>query len=266
MDDLNITQVMNVINLAKKSGTLRIRGEGDEQKAEIYFKDGQVLAARTRQRSRDLLEDLRHARKLSADKIAKLREKFSGEGDKRIAMQLVSGSYVTREGITEAIQHNTLELVEEIINWDRINYRFVDTLPDFSNRMIAPIDIERVITEAARLVREEARLKEQIPDLNLALGFSENASRNLREMTLTRDEWAVIGFAKPDNSLENIAEACNLTPTAIRRIVARLMEVGVLETVPRETPDPAEETSESRLSKVETQVMKLLNPNYRKKD
>lgn len=259
LDGLNIVQVLNVLNLAKKSGTLQIFGEGGtpNQEGEIYFEDGQVLAVRMRHDLRDLLDNLRHARKISERDAVTLREKYQGQPDKRIAVQLVSSNYVTRDNITDALQQNTLELMQEIINWERGEYHFDDALPDFSEMVVAPIEIDRIVREAAQFSRLQSRLAELIPDLNVGLDFPQNAPQNLREVTLTRDEWAVIGFAKPNNSLADIAEACNLSPTAIRRIVAHLTDLGVLEIVVHDGSE--------RLNKVETGVMRLFNPNLRRK-
>jgi hypothetical protein len=177
-------------------------------------------------------------------------------------VQLVSGNYVTRDDITESLQQNTLELMQEIINWDDHVCRFHDGLPDFSEMVIEPIDIERIIKDAARFSHVQSRLVQLIPDLGVGLDFPKDAPQNLREVTLTRDEWAVIGFAKPHNSLADIAEACNLTPIAIRRIVARLTELGVLQIVAHDLSSNASEVG--RLNKVETQVLRLLNPNARR--
>ena len=277
LDGLNIAQLLSVVNAAKKSGTLRIFGQDTaeeklDQEAEIFFKDGKVLAARTHHTDRNLIDELRHAGKLSKQTAKLLTERFGTETDKRIAMQLVSGSYVTRDDITKSLQTNTLELIQEIVNWNRHHYTFSDELPDFSDRMIAPIDIEKVVKNATRMARKQKQLEQVIPDLTVGLNFPDSAPTNLSEMTLSRDEWRVIGFAKPNNTLEDIADACNLTPTAIRQIVARLTDLGVLEIVTPEAPDSdaaatEDDSGERRLSRVETQVMKLLNPNaFKKKD
>ena len=265
LDGLNIVQVLNVLNLAKKSGTLQIFGDDNtqNQEAEIYFEEGQVLVASIQQNRRDLLENLRHARKISERDAVTLREKYDGQTDKGIALHLVSGNYVTRDEITEALQQNTLELMQEIVNWDRREYHFDDTLPDFSETVIAPVDIDRIIKNAAQFTRLQSRLVELIPNLNVALDFPKDAPQNLREVTLTRDEWAVIGYAKPHNSLADIAEACNLTPIAIRRIVARLTDLGVLQIVAQDFSSDGIEAEP--LNKVGTGVMRLLNPNHRRK-
>ena len=59
----------------------------------------------------------------------------------------------------------------------------------------------------------------------------ERADRSLRVFLEVIEEWRVVSFINPKNSIRQIAKACNMTDMEIRRIVYGLMHAGLVELV-----------------------------------
>jgi hypothetical protein len=73
----------------------------------------------------------------------------------------------------------------------------------------------------------------------MALKFSDRPGVNLRNLNLNADEWKVISFVNPKNSIRQIAKATNKNDLEIRRIVYSFIQAGLVEMIrPRGVPVP----------------------------
>jgi hypothetical protein len=65
----------------------------------------------------------------------------------------------------------------------------------------------------------------------MALKFPEAPGEKFRGIHLSVEEWRVVSFINPKNSIRQIAKACNMTDTEIRRVVYGLLQAGLVELV-----------------------------------
>jgi hypothetical protein len=72
-------------------------------------------------------------------------------------------------------------------------------------------------------------LSEEIPNLDLALRFIEHPNRDVRNMQLKPEEWRVVSYISPKNSIRAIARANKLSDHDIRKIVYGLIQAGLVE-------------------------------------
>jgi hypothetical protein len=81
----------------------------------------------------------------------------------------------------------------------------------------------------------------------MALKFTERPDAKLRDINLTVEEWRVISFINPRNSIRQIAKANSMGDFKIRRIVYGLLSAGLVELVipgaPKEFPAASESVS-----------------------
>jgi hypothetical protein len=94
-----------------------------------------------------------------------------------------------------------------------------------------PIDLKNVIIEGTRRAQEIKPLEEELPNLDMALKFPEAPGDKFRGIHLGVEEWRVVSFINPKNSMRQIAKACNMTDTEIRRVVYGLLQAGLVELV-----------------------------------
>jgi len=101
----------------------------------------------------------------------------------------------------------------------------------FEDRITIPIDLENVIMEGSRRMKELERLQEELPNLDIALRFAERPSARLRDINLSVEEWRVVSFINPRNTVRQIAQYNNLNEFQIRKIVYGLLQAGLVELV-----------------------------------
>lgn len=245
------TQILHLINLAKKTGTLRIYegipsgnmltlGDGQtripelrpgEQRAEVHFKEGKLLYAAMKDRSGDLASVLQKAGKLNDDQARLIRERGRNHSDKALALMLINANYVTKQNIVQSIQKHTVDIVFDLMTWDKEPFEFDENAPPPTDRIVVPINLENVIIAGSLRIHDQKRLEEELPNLDFALKFPDVSGDKFKDIQLSAAEWRVVGFVNPKNSIRQIGKACNMTDTEIRRVVHALLQAGLVELV-----------------------------------
>ncbi len=89
------------------------------------------------------------------------------------------------------------------------------------------VDLENLIIEGARQLKEMVQLQEEIPSLDMALKFTDRPGANLRNINLNVEEWRVVSFINPKNSIRQIARTTKMDDLQIRRVVYSLLQAGL---------------------------------------
>jgi hypothetical protein len=137
-----------------------------------------------------------------------------------------------------------LDIVYRLFTWVEGMFRFEPALLPGDDKITVPIDLENVIIEGSRRVREWEHLVDELPSLDMALKFTERPNVNIRDMKLGVEEWRVVSYINPKNSMKAIAKANHMSDLDIRRIVYGLLQAGLVELVrPEGMPRPVPVTS-----------------------
>ena len=235
--DFSTTQLLNLINLAKKTGTLVIDGPGQ---AQLSFRNGKLIYAQLGQEDGNLTHILHKAGKLSDEQARVLRERAASSSDKELGLLLINAGYVSQTDILLSIRAHVLDIVYRLITWAEGVFQFNQNVVPGDDKIMVPIELENVIIEGARRNRELERLEEELPSLDMALKFSEHPNVNIRNMKLSAEEWRVVSLINPKNTMRAIGKANNLSDLELRRIVYSLLQAGLVEVVrPEGAPRPA---------------------------
>jgi hypothetical protein len=234
--DFSTTQLLNLINLAKKTGTLVIDGPGQ---AQLSFRNGKLIYAQLGQEDGNLTHILHKAGKLSDEQARVLRERAASSSDKELGLLLINAGYVSQTDILLSIRSHVLDIVYRLITWAEGVFQFNQNVVPGDDKIMVPIELENVIIEGARRTRELERLEEELPSLDMALKFSEHPNVNIRNMKLSAEEWRVVSIINPKNTMRAIGKANNLTDMELRRIIFSLLQAGLVEVVrPEGAPRP----------------------------
>lgn len=268
--DFSTTQLLNLINLAKKTGILKIyegipTSEKDandrikvipgNERASVAFKDGKLVHASMGNQDGNLATVLYKAGKLNQRQAQVIRERARNTSDKALALLLIQASYVTQVDIVSSIQQYMLDIIYDLLSWPEGPFLFYEGQTVGDDRITVPIDLENVIIEASRRIRELALLTEELPNLDLALKFPEVPSDKFKGIHLNVEEWRVVSFVNPKNSIRQIARATNLSDTQIRRIVYGLLQAGLVELVrPPEMEEQARQAAALRRRRETPQI------------
>jgi hypothetical protein len=227
--DFSTTQLLNLIHLARKTGALSLQVEPGV--TTLYFREGKLVYTTATGQDGHLASVLARAGKLTEDQAKIIRARSNVQTDKELAMLLINAGHVTQQGIVSSIRSDFLETVYGLFTWSDGLFHFEPNQLPAEDVITVPIDLENIILEGSRRVKEWERLQDELPDLDMALRFTDRPQAQLRNINLSVDEWRVISYINPRNSIKRIGQRIGMDDFQIRRIVYGLLQAGLVEIV-----------------------------------
>lgn len=229
LKDFSLTQLLNVINLARKTGALTLSSARGT--AMIYFKEGRMIYASRDGQESGLALMLLRAGKITEEQSRTIQVRSEINSDKELGLLLVNAGYITQRDILLSIRKHILDMVYPLFTWEEGLFRFEPNRLPEAEKITAPVELENVILEGSRRMREWEMLQDEVPDLDVSLKFAKRPDTNLRKISLSPEEWRVISFIDPRNSLRQIAKQTGLSDFAMRQVVYGLLSAGLVEMV-----------------------------------
>jgi hypothetical protein len=224
--DFTVTQLLNLINLARKTGTLVV--DGPSEQAQVSFREGKLAYARIGKEDNGLAAVLHKANKLNSNQYRTISERAGRMTDKELGLLLINAGYVSQEDILLNLQIYFTDVIRRLYPWVEGLFRFENDLLPPDDRINVKLDLENLIIEGSRQLREWEQLQDEIPSLDLALKFTDHPMTNIN---LSVEEWRVVKYIDPKNTMKQISSAAKLNDMEIRRIVYALIQAGLVEMV-----------------------------------
>ena len=229
LKEFSLTQLLNLISLSNKTGTLIV--EGRSEAARVYFREGKLAYAQFSQEDNSLASILHKTNRLSSAQYQGIKEKTREMGDKELGLLLINANYFSQQDILASLQSYFTEVLNRLFTWMEGIFQFESNLTPPDDRITVKVGLENIILEGSRQLKEWEYLQDEIPSLEMAIKFVERPGTNLRNIHLTKEEWKVISFVNPKNTMRQIANANHLSEFEIRRIVFSLLQAGLIEII-----------------------------------
>ena len=231
--DFTVTQLLNLINLANKSGTLLIQGPNEG--ARLVFRQGKLAFAQfvspEGQQQGNLPIILHRAEKINDAQLNTLKTRAAEMGDKELGLLLINSGYVSQQDILESLQSYFTSLIQQLFTWVEGRFKFDPAQEVPENKIPVRISLENLIMEGSRQLHEWEQLNSEIPNLDMALAFTDRPGVNLKKVNLNVEEWRVVSYINPKNSMRQIAKATKMNDLEIRRIVYGLLQAGLVKLI-----------------------------------
>ncbi|MBN1219555.1 MAG: DUF4388 domain-containing protein [Anaerolineae bacterium] len=235
--DFSTTQLLNLVNLARKTGKLTVNGQ-NEKKATLHFREGRLIHACTNVDEGHLTAMLLKTGKLTREQASTVNRQSGSTSDKVMGKYLMDARLVSRDDIVQGVKDYMLEIVYDLFTWGEGEFFFEQDLLPASDRITVPLNLDNVILEGSRRIQEFDKLQDELPDLSMvALKITD---KPLRDVKLTQDDWRVISHIHPRNTVKQIAQNNNMDEFQIRKIVYGMLQAGLVETIRPEGMEPKE--------------------------
>lgn len=227
LKDFSTTQLLNLVNMARKTGKLTVSGEAEG--ALLFFKEGRLIHATTNQDEGHLAAMLFKVGKLTQEQITTVNSRHGDTSDKVMGKFLMESRMVSRDDIVQGVKDYMLGIVYNLFTWHDGTFIFEQDILPTRDRITVPLNLDNVILEGSRRIQEADRLQDELPDLaTIALKITD---KPLRDVKLTQDDWRVISHIHPRNSVKQIAQNNNMDEFQIRKIVYGMMQAGIVEII-----------------------------------
>jgi DNA-binding transcriptional ArsR family regulator len=227
--DFSGTQILNLVNLAKRTGTLGVDSKGT--RATLSFQEGRLVHAALKDADGSLASVLVRDGRINKQQAAALAQRATQTGDKQLGLLLIQKGYLSRADIIQSIKKHLLSVVRQFASWREGMFVFDSTRLPSNDHITVPLDLENVIIEIARVQKRDENLEEEIPSLDVPLRFVERPTVRLQDLKLSRDEWRVLNYIRPENTIRMIATRLKMSDAQVRRVVGSLREAGLIELV-----------------------------------
>lgn len=257
LDEFSIVQLLDTIDIERKTGTLTVDEDGE--RIALSFQEGKLVYAGRDGTGSQLAAALREGGLIAEEQARIIESRAGTRSDEEICSLLVNAGYVSQSDVMESMRSLILSNVCPLFAWSRGSFEFSPGLLADEGAITVPIDVERVIARGTRWLQEWQRLRGVLPDLNVALEFADRPPGNLRDYDLSRDEWQLISFVNPRNTIQEIAQHNQFSPFRIREVVDGLLQAGLVQIVqPEELGAAMAAGPEKRAPQVERNVIQRL--------
>ena len=238
--DFTISQLLNLINIAQKTGELVV--EGPNEQIFVFFREGKLAYTQVGQEDNSLVSVLHRANKITAAQHRVIKARTGSMSDKELGLLLINANYLSQQDILTSLQAHFINNVNRLFTWVEGFFRFENDVLPPPDKISVRIGLENIIIEGSRRLREWEQLQDEIPSLDMALKFTDRPGANLKNLNLSVEEWRVVSFINPKNTMRQIGRAANMSDMELRRIIYALLQAGLIEivrpTVPVKTPIP----------------------------
>jgi hypothetical protein len=227
--DFTVTQLLNLINLAHKTGSLVVEAPGEA--VMVYFREGKLAYAQNGKDDGSLATVLYHAKKLNAAQHKVIKQRAGNISDKELGLLLINASYLSQQDILSSLQNYFVGIVNRLFTWADGFFHFDNDVIPPDDKITVRVSLENIIIDGTRRMREWEQLQDEIPSLDMALKFTDRPGTNLRNVNLSVEEWRVVSYINPKNTIQQIARANKMNDLEIRRIVYSLLQAGLVEII-----------------------------------
>ena len=120
--DFSILQLLNLINLANKTGALYV--EGPANTARIIFREGKLAYAAQGEGSKPLLQELVERKEITSSQAGPILSRQQTSNDKEMGIFLMNAGYLSQEQIFSTLEVAYAEVIRELFAWQEGFFHF----------------------------------------------------------------------------------------------------------------------------------------------
>lgn len=253
LKELSIQDVLQLLDLAHKTGVLTVRSESLDDEAIVHFSKGAIVFAVRRRSTRRLGSLLIRSGKLTQRELDQALELQRKDPTRRLAEILLEMGSITEEELERQLKFQMEETIYEIMAWDEGYFRFEERAEVAQHRLLARVKVESLLMEGARRIDEWTRLEAKIPSSEAVPVLSPLKEGESTPLELRADEWEVLAEIDGERDVAGLAADLGRSSFEVAKIIYGLVSAGVVQVRERRGAMP-----EGELQSAIGQVVQLL--------
>src|SRR5574340_209012 len=218
--ELSIHDVFQLLDLARKTGVLRVTSELRQNGGTVWFEDGAVVAAEIRSNPHPLGAVLLHAGKITEADLARARDLQAAGDPRRLGEILVATGALGRRELERQVRAQVEEVIFELMGWSEGYFSFSEAaLDDVPAQASVRIPTEALLMEAARRIDEWSRIESKVPHLGVVPRLVPPETDQGPPMDLLPGEWQVLAAVDGRRDLRGIAAGVGRSEFEVARTV-----------------------------------------------
>jgi hypothetical protein len=257
--ELGIHDVFQLLDLSRKTGSLRVTSALRDNEGIVCFESGRVVSASIRTNPHPLGGMLVRAGKISEGDLERARSAQGKRTDgKRLGELLVEAGCLTWRELERQVRLQIETVVFELMSWQEGFFSFVEgPASDVTTEAVARISTESLLMEGARRIDEWARISHRIPHLAVVPVLAPIDEDHPSLLDLLPNEWEMLAMIDGHTDLRGISTRLGRSEFDVAKIAYGLLSTGIIQIRTAEKPavveaipgdDPAPHIEHARLA------------------
>lgn len=236
--EFGLQDVLQLLDLARKTGVLHVRSERHNDEAVIHFDQGQIVGATHRWSLRRLGQQLLRAGKLTERELERALEVQRTAPGQRLGWILLEMGSVTEAELRRQLVFQLEESIYDLMEWDEGQFRFEEREPEARSggAVEVRVRVDSLLMEGARRIDEWSRLESKIPDASLIPVLVSPEEMGSTPLDLRPGEWEVLAEIDGVRDLRQLAADLGRSSFDLAKIVYGLIGIGVVYLADRAGP------------------------------
>jgi tetratricopeptide (TPR) repeat protein len=229
--ELGIHDVFQLLDLSRKTGSLRVTSALRDNEGVVCFESGRVISASIRTNPHPLGAMLVRAGKISEGDLERARASQASRTDaKRLGELLVEAGCLTWRELERQVRLQIEMVVFELMSWQEGFFSFVEgQASDASTEAVARISTESLLMEGARRIDEWARIAHKIPHLAVVPVLAPIDEDHPSLLDLLPNEWEMLAMIDGQSDLRAIATRLGRSEFDVAKIAYGLLSTGIIQ-------------------------------------
>jgi cytochrome c-type biogenesis protein CcmH/NrfG len=236
--ELNIQDVLQLLELARKTGVLTVRSDGLNDEAIVHFSKGEIVFAVRRRSTRRLGQLLIRAGRLTQRELERALEIQRADPTRRLAEILLEMGSIGEAELERQLRFQMEESIYELMAWEEGYFRFEERGEVAVERLLARVRVESLLMEGARRIDEWTRLESKVPSAESVPFLAPHAERDTTPLELRTAEWEVLAEIDGERDVRQLAAGLGRSTFDVAKTIYGLVSTGVLQVRERHSPMP----------------------------
>ncbi|HEX8694330.1 MAG TPA: DUF4388 domain-containing protein [Longimicrobium sp.] len=236
--ELALSDVFQLLDLSRKTGTLTITHESRHRPAVVRFDRGAVVGAELGEAHERIGHLLLRAGKVTERHIEHARRAQDREPGRPLGAILVEQGVISADDLKRQLRFQIQEAIFELIRWKDGYFRF-DEVPVPQNGGVGVrVPTESLLMEAARRIDEWSTLESKVPHMGVIPALVSESAEG-PTLDLHPSEWEVLAEIDGVRTLKEISATLGRGDFEIAKIVYGLVTTGIVEILEERPPETA---------------------------
>ena len=256
LQELSIQDVLQLLDLAHKTGVLTIRSETLDDEAIVHFSKGAIVFAVRRRSTRRLGQLLIRSGRLTQRELDAALDLQRRDPTRRLAEILLEMGSISEEELERQLRFQMEETIYEIMAWDEGYFRFEERAEIAAQRLLARVRVESLLMEGARRIDEWTRLESKVPGTEAVPSLAPGKEGESSPLELKPEEWEVLAEIDGERDLGQIAAYLGRSSFEVARTIYGLLTTGVVQVLERHSA-----ITQSEMQRAAAEIDSLLKEN-----
>jgi tetratricopeptide (TPR) repeat protein len=238
LKELSIQDVLQLLQLADKTGVLTVRSDRLNDEAIVHFSKGDIVFAVRRRSTRRLGQLLIRAGKLTQRELDRALELQRADPTRRLAELLLEMGSITEEELERQLRFQMEETIYELMGWDEGYFKFEERTEIAQQRLLSRVRVDSLLMEGARRIDEWSRIEAKVPGPEAIPVLAPAADREAAPLDLKTEEWEVLAELDGERDVRRLAADLGRSAFDVAKTIYGLVSTGVVQVQTRNSRIP----------------------------